>query len=80
MPLCDPEDKQVVEALAAEFLKMADARGFESTNILQAVIAVAAAVIGQEANGDLNVALDWLGRFQRSLLSAIEIGHKTGER
>lgn len=80
MSLCSPEDKTAVEATAAEFLKLCIRLDLKPVNVLQAVIAVAAAMIEKEANGDSKLAQDLLGRFQRSLLSAIQICHETGER
>lgn len=80
MSLCAPEDKPAVVAIAAEFMKLSTRLDLKEENVLEAVIAVAAAMIEEKASGDPKIALDLFGRFQRSLLSAIEFGHETGER
>lgn len=39
-----------------------------------------AAMIEKESKGDFNLALDLLGRFQRSLESAVRVTHESDER
>lgn len=71
MSLAKPEDRPVVQAIATEFLKVADRHGVEPEQILQAMIAISAASIREEAGKDRKYALELFDRYRESLLSTI---------
>jgi hypothetical protein len=80
MALCEPGDKQAVEAAATEFIKLCDQHGLGPEQIIQAGVSVVTAAIGEEAEGDLEYALDLAERFMGSLKSAIRVDHGSVER
>lgn len=71
MSLTKPEDRPVVEAAAAAFLKVCMEQGIKEEQVLQTTIAIAAASIQKEAGKDKTYALDLLGRYGRTLRSAV---------
>jgi hypothetical protein len=71
MSLVKPEDKAVVQATAAEFFKVAVHHGVAPEQLLQAMIAMSASLIKEEAGKDRKYALDLFGRYKASLLDAI---------
>lgn len=71
MSLVKPEDKAIVEALSAEFLKIVVRAGMTREQALQTMIACSAALIREEAGKDRKFALDLFGRYKASLLDSI---------
>lgn len=80
MALCEPEHEPIVEAAAAEFLKLCRQRGIKTEQIMQTAIAVMAAAIAEEAGGDLKYAMDLTERFLRTLKSAVKVQHDSSDR
>lgn len=71
MSLVKPEDREVVQAITSEFLKIAQRAGVSQEQALQAMIAVSAALIREAAGKDRKYALELFGRYKASLLDSI---------
>jgi hypothetical protein len=74
MALASPEDRPALEAAAIEFIKICEQKQFKVVTIIQTSIAVGAAAILDEADGDRAYAKQLLERYVQSLTDSVLTG------